>query len=66
MVVRCTGACLYYNNVSFLATLRLWTSEHPLNLFRLNFCFQLRVIYPYMHKYEPRLKYTIHKVQSAI
>jgi hypothetical protein len=66
MVVRCTRAYLDHKNVSIYDTWRLWASEHPLNLLRLNSHLRLRVIYPYMHKYEPRLKCAMHDVQSAI
>jgi hypothetical protein len=66
MVIRCTGACLDHNNVSILTTWCLWTSEHPMYLLRLNFRLQLHVIYPYIHKYEPRSKYAMHGVQTII
>jgi hypothetical protein len=66
MVVRCIGACLDHKDVSIYDTWRLWTSEYPLDLLRLNSRLQLRVIYPYMYKYEPRLKCAIHDVQSKI
>jgi hypothetical protein len=48
---------------TMLATSSLWTSEHPLDLLRLNFRFRIRMIYPHMHKYEMRLKYTMYEVQ---
>jgi hypothetical protein len=65
IVVRCTGVCFDHNNVSIITTWRLWTFKHSFDLLRLNFRFWLHVIYPYMHKYEPKLKCAMHEMQNA-
>jgi hypothetical protein len=45
-----TRAFLDHNNVSILATWRLWNSDPPLDLHRLNFRLRLCVIYSYMQE----------------
>jgi hypothetical protein len=62
-VVRCTRACL--DPKAMLVFLHLLHVDHrtPFALACLNFRLRFRVIYPYMHKYEPRLKCAMHEVQ---